>query len=262
MKNLEIFLSDGTKVFEAVISKQHGIISISKNTTMPSLEAIVTSAINGEYILEFEDSTIDTSALDDIFQRVELLKNDDSFHIKFDVITPQKVLEYVYGDKIETPVDMQKIADFFNIDVKENNALSYDGIALNRDYGYKIEYKKGDYGTVKDRFTVGHELGHIFLHFPTHTNSFMDTGDDYQMVARGASSSMYTDYKLEQEAESFAAQLLMPKKEIECFIDESRTQPPLMSSLKRHFNVSNGAIFRTLKSYNLLDKVIDDCRWW
>lgn len=261
MKNLEIFLSDGTKVFEAVISKQYGIITLSNKNIMPSLEAIVTSAIDGNYSIEFKNKTIDTSKTNDVFKRVEMLKKEDSFHIKFDVITPQKVLEYVYGESVKIPVNVNEIANFFCIKINENDDLPYDGMAINSDDGYRIEFKKGDYGDVKERFTIGHELGHIFLHFPTHNNSFMDNGDEYQTVARGASSSRYANYKFEQEAEEFSAHLLMPEKEIQKYIHLS-TKKIRMSELKKKFNVSNGAIFRTLKNYNLLDKVIDDCRWW
>jgi len=261
MKNLEIFLSDNTKVFEAVISKKDGIVAVAKNNIMPSLEDIVISVIEGKYKIEFENDTLDTSTTDDIFQRIEMFKKDDTFNVVFDIITPSKVLEYVYCDTIKVPVDVKKIATFFNIEVSENNKLPYDGIAINRTKGYTIEFKKGDFGVVKERFTIGHELGHIFLHFPTNSNSFMDSGDEYQAVARGASSSMYANYKLEQEAESFAAQLLIPEKEIRNYIENSQLKP-MMSELKKMFKVSNGAIFRTLKSYNLLDKVVDDCRWW
>ena len=262
MKNLEISLTDGTKVFEAIVSNMNGIVAVSKNSLMPSLEELVKSVINGSYKIEFEDFTLDTSKADTIFERIEMFKNEDSFNVSFETLTAEKVLEYVYGDTLEFPIDVKKIADFFGIEVKEDKTLKYDGIAQASDGSYLIKYKKGDYSPVRERFTIGHELGHIFLHFPNNKNSFIDTGDDYQLAARGASSSDYTDYTLEQEAEAFAAQLLMPKKEIERFIQESQTQPPFMSSLKRHFAVSNGAIFRALKTYRLYDKVIDDCRWW
>jgi Zn-dependent peptidase ImmA (M78 family) len=165
---------------------------------------------------------------------------------------------------------MQKIADVFNIEVIENSTLKYDGVAVANNGNYKIEYKKGNYGgNVKDRFTIGHELGHIFLHFPSGNNSFMDNiYEDYsieentQMAARGATSSSFENIQQEQEADSFASALLMPENQIIKIIKESGGIKPSMSSLKRKFNVSNGAIFRALRKYGLLDKVIDDCRWW
>jgi len=164
---------------------------------------------------------------------------------------------------------MQKIANFFNIEVTENSTLKYDGIAVANNGNYKIEYKKGKYGNVKDRFTVGHELGHIFLHFPSSNNSFMDNiNEDYsieentQIAARGASSSSYENIQQEQEADAFASALLMPENQIMKIIKESGDIKPSMSSLKRKFNVSNGAIYKALNKYGLLDKVIDDCRSW
>ncbi len=262
MKNLEILLNDGTKVFEAIISNTKGIVAVSKDALMPSLEELVKSVIAGKYKIEFENFMLDTSEAKEIFDRIEMFMKEDSFHISFETLTANKLLEYVYGDKVEIPVDVKKVAGFFGIDVLEVPTLAYDGLAKASDGSYMIQYKKGDFSPFIERFTIGHELGHIFLHFPANKDVFVDKGDDYQMAARGASSQSYTDYALEQEADAFAAQLLMPKKEIERFIEESKTHPPFMSSLKSHFAVSNGAIYRALKAYGLYDKVIDDCRWW
>ena len=86
--------------------------------------------------------------------------------------------------------------------------------------------------------------------------------ENTQIAARGASSSSYENIQQEQEADAFASALLMPENQIMKIIKESGDIKPSMSSLKRKFNVSNGAIYKALNKYGLLDKVIDDCRSW
>jgi len=46
MKNLEIYLDDGTKVFEAIISNHTGIVKVDSNTKMKTLELLVQSVID------------------------------------------------------------------------------------------------------------------------------------------------------------------------------------------------------------------------
>jgi len=72
--------------------------------------------------------------------------------------------------------------------------------------------------------------------------------ENTQMAARGAASSSFENLQQEQEADAFASALLMPENQIIKIIKESGDTKPYMSSLKRKFNVSNGAIFRALKN--------------
>lgn len=272
MKRLRLFTNKNQKrlAFDGIISRQNKLI-YTQYCLIDSFKETVESILDKTFYVEYPDYIFKVDKIENCFERFEKVASKTNLiNCKIDTIDANYILDIVYDDDIDTPVSMQKIANFFNIEVIENNKLDYDGIAVANNGNYKIEYKKGDYGNVKDRFTVGHELGHIFLHFPSSNNSFMDNiKEDYsleeesiQMAARGAISSSFENIQQEQEADAFASALLMPENQIIKIIKECGDNKPYMSSLKRKFNVSNGAIFRALKKYGLLDKVIDDCRWW
>jgi Zn-dependent peptidase ImmA (M78 family) len=271
MKRLILFTNKNQKrlAFDGIISRQNKLIH-TEYCLIDSYKETVESILDKTFYVEYPDYTFKVDDIDNCFDRFEKVATETNLiTCKLNTVDANYILNIVYGDDIETPVSMKKIANFFDIEVTENNKLNYDGIAVANNGDYKIEYKKGDYGNVKDRFTVGHELGHIFLHFPSSNSSFIDNiNEDYaiekstQMAARGAASSSFENLQQEQEADAFASALLMPENLIIKIIKESGDTKPYMSSLKRKFNVSNGAIFRALKKYGLLDKVIDDCRWW
>lgn len=271
MKRLILFTNKNQKrlAFDGIVSRQNKLIH-TEYCLIDSYKETVESILDKTFYVEYSDYIFKVGDIDNCFERFEKVATKTNLiTCKLNTVDANYILKIVYGDDIETPVSMQKIANFFDIEVTENNKLNYDGIAVANNGNYKIEYKKGDYGNVKDRFTVGHELGHIFLHFPSSNNSFMDNiNEDYsseentQMAARGAASSSFENLKQEQEADAFASALLIPENQIIKIIKDSDNEKPYMSSLKRKFNVSNGAIFRALRRYGLLDKVIDDCRWW
>ena len=271
MKRLILYTNKNQKrlAFDGIVSRQNKLIH-TQFCPIDSYKETVESILNKNFYVEYSDYTFEVDDIDNCFERFEKVATETNLiTCKLDTVDANYILKIVYGDDIDTPVSMQKIANFFNIEVTENSTLKYDGIAVANNGNYKIEYKKGKYGNVKDRFTVGHELGHIFLHFPSSNNSFMDNiNEDYsieentQIAARGASSSSYENIQQEQEADAFASALLMPENQIMKIIKESGDIKPSMSSLKRKFNVSNGAIYKALNKYGLLDKVIDDCRSW
>jgi len=263
VKRLTLYTTSEKKriAFDGIVSKNCELVYTHK-VLAKSYENIVKSILDGGFEVEYPDNTFSINDIEDCFKRFEAVAEQTQL-INADVklIDAEYILDIVYGDSIDVPISMKKIADFFNIELKENSELAYDGRAVANNGKYTIEYKKGDYGNMKDRFTIGHELGHIFLHFPSRQASFIDNGDEFLVAARGATSEQYADYTLEQEAEQFASSLLIPEKEVKKIINEYNGKP-LMSQIKRRFNVSNGAIFRALQKYNMLDRVIDDCRWW
>jgi len=274
MKNLEIYLDDGTKVFEAIISNQTGIVKIDSNTKMKSLELLVQSVIDGEYKLEFENKILDTSCVDTIFDRIEMFKNEENFKIVFDVVSPIKVLEYVYGNDIPFYKDIKKIVEFFNVEINSVENIKGIGEALFSNNKFSINYKKQYYKQRED-FTIAHELGHIFLHFSTDKKiHFEDFDEDLkpsnntnytQILKAGRDDISNYNKQLEDEADNFARSLLVPKFQLEKFINDFEDrykQKPNMSYLKNEFCVSNGTIFYALRNYNLLYKVYDDCRYW
>jgi len=263
MKRLLIYTNKNKKrlAFDGIITRKNELF-FTKFCLIDSYKEIVLSILDKSFTMEFKDRNFTVNDIEDTFERFDTVEQETNLiHKNIQTVSPDYILDIIYPDGIEKPINVNKICNFFNVNIEQDNQLEYDGLAISDVNTYTIKYRKGQYGDVKDRFTIGHELGHIFLHFPSNKASFMDKGDDLRMVARGATSSSYKDFKLEMEAERFAAELLMPKNEIEIFL-LGANRSVYMSELRRMFNVSNGAIYKALNTYGLLSKVIDDCRSW
>ena len=106
------------------------------------------------------------------------------------------------------PVDINKIARLANANV-EITALKdgLSGFAYQKN-GTRFIGVSVDEGQERQRFTLAHELGHIFLH----KNDALRY-DNGLMMFRNLHSSDGTDIK-EIEANRFAAELLMPEEEL------------------------------------------------
>lgn len=88
-------------------------------------------------------------------------------------------------------------------------------------------------------FTIAHELGHFFLHF-----NDLDNG-----IISYRHAELYANYspeerKKEEDANHFAAELLMPKDTFISFFIKNSTQPfdKLVSEMAGFFGVSEAAI--------------------
>ncbi len=87
----------------------------------------------------------------------------------------------------------------------------------------------------RDRFTIAHELGHLFLHFP----QIKKTDPDAGMVAtRWVSDTDEEQRRAEWEANWFAAAFLMPKVEFERAF---RKRANDLRSVANYFGVSTHA---------------------
>jgi Zn-dependent peptidase ImmA (M78 family) len=118
-------------------------------------------------------------------------------------------------DLRKLPIDVNKIARLTNTEVRVDelkNGLS--GFAYQKNNTKFIGISSGD-GRLRRRFTLAHELGHIFLH--KNNSVSYDVG---LMMLRNEHSSDGTDIK-EIEANRFAAELLMPEKELRKDMSES-----------------------------------------
>lgn len=112
------------------------------------------------------------------------------------------------GEKIAAPVDLEKLADFLDIKIKEDINLERENIIgqicfENDKAVVSINPAQNTY-LPRKRFTLAHEIGHFCLHTDNVKNGFKD---NKKTMSR---SESYWDIK-ESEANSFAAQLLMPK---------------------------------------------------
>lgn len=94
----------------------------------------------------------------------------------------------------------------------------------------------------RQRFTIAHELGHYVLH-----RSLIGDGniDDAAYRSDGSVKNNRIGPREEQEANQFAANLLMPMEAIRRFWDRAHGDA---GQLARMFNVSEGAMKIRLKS--------------
>lgn len=145
----------------------------------------------------------------------------------------------------QAPVDLIKIANNFEILIHEiplEDDLS--GMALKEEDQFLIVINKKHHEKRK-RFTLAHELGHIILH-ADQLEKGVHVDKANQVLRRDISSSAGID-KMEIEANSFAASLLMPESllplnEIGSYSLEEILGASLIDKLAKEFKVSNSAM--------------------
>ena len=211
---------------------------------------ILELAINGEYELEFVDSIFKIDE-GDVFKNLEKLKENPLYKDKIIIkkVDYQDILEYTNQNK--PPIDLDKICNFFNIKVEKKEDLFYDGLSKYENNQYFIIYKSGITSPYRERFTIAHELGHIFLHFSEDKKTFIDEHlnrklkeKNLKAAARGLNH--LSDIEVEREANNFAADLLMPKEIIFKYLFFS---PKKISNI---FKVSKEAVEIRLKTLGMI----------
>lgn len=107
----------------------------------------------------------------------------------------------------ELPIRVEEIAKRRGLTVLPyplENEIS--GILVIKDIGSTIGYNQHE-SRVRRRFTIAHELGHFELH-QNESNLFVDK--TFKVLFRGTSQDAESNTQLEQEANVFAASILMP----------------------------------------------------
>lgn len=145
----------------------------------------------------------------------------------------------------EAPVNIKKIAT--NLDIKIHEILLEDdlsGMALKEEDQFLIIVNKR-HSKKRKRFTLAHELGHIILH-SDQLEKGVHVDKANQVLRRDISSSAGID-KMEIEANSFAASVLMPESllplnDISSQSLEEILDTNLIEKLAAEFNVSNSAM--------------------
>jgi len=94
-------------------------------------------------------------------------------------------------------------------------------------------------GVMRDNFTIAHELGHFFLHYLPHKNEYRGQTFEIPRLGKG---------KCEQQANRFAAALLMPRAEFSALATATGSN---VSILAGRFKVSRQAAEVRLASLNL-----------
>lgn len=96
-------------------------------------------------------------------------------------------------------IDLSKIADILDVNIKESDLKVKDGYVKRSDRNITINENISE---GRKRFTIAHELGH-----------YISNGTE-DVFYRGAESYDGSKQAEEREANSFAAELLMPNKKV------------------------------------------------
>lgn len=151
----------------------------------------------------------------------------------------------------ELPVPIKRIVESLGL-----NIHSYDlgdnisgVLVINKDQG--IIGVNPLESSVRQRFTIAHELGHYILHKNSNESIFVDK--DFKVLFRNQESST-GEHKREQEANAFAAAILMPQRMLiekiqEHFID--LTDELAVKRLAQIFDVSVMAMTIRISNLNL-----------
>ncbi|MFT3701214.1 MAG: ImmA/IrrE family metallo-endopeptidase [Agriterribacter sp.] len=172
--------------------------------------------------------------------------------IKYMQIAEASAKELIRQFKVKTPpVPVHDIARRLGLDV-----IGYD---LGDDISgtLVIENGKGYIGfnpahsKKRQRFTIGHELGHFKLH---HSNNNLFVDKDF--IVKYRSSNSYTPKELlqEQQANAFSAALLMPDDFIRAELENlsNLSEIELIETLAKLFDVSVPAMTYRLNNLNYL----------
>jgi Zn-dependent peptidase ImmA (M78 family) len=149
--------------------------------------------------------------------------------------------------ELSIPIDITEAVTRLGGTVAEVPDCNGPQEAMIRRIGERFEITvKQNHATVRKRFSVAHELGHLFLHMGYLTNP------EKWGVASEYRDSVYHRFGYgieEDEANLFAAALLMPEKEFQTIIlsktnDGSTTQIANIKQIANHFKTSAKAVVK------------------
>ena len=105
----------------------------------------------------------------------------------------------------------------------------FDGLTSYTDGGYPVIFVNNNMSNDRLRFTLAHEFFHLIAHIPCDVEPWRD---------------------VESEANSFASEFLMPKKD--CYFELQRLAFNKLTILKAYWGVSKAAIIYRAKSLDLI----------
>lgn len=147
-------------------------------------------------------------------------------------------LDQYWNRKI--PVDPAQIAQSAGAKIYPDQSMQAEDLSGSFDIEGgtpTIRYNPYD-ASVRQRFTIAHELGHMLLQ---HGHSFRDNANNYS-----SSTALFR----ERDANSFAAELLMPKEVLDWLVFKENITD--VQELARLLNVSGAAMHYRLKNLGLL----------
>lgn len=136
-------------------------------------------------------------------------------------------------------IEIRKISDSILTDKLK---ISVGAIFFKKDDKQIVMINKDKYKLEEDiRFTIAHELGHLFLHWK---------GEDRYICYRHCSEHNDDDKITEDEADYFASCLLMPEEKIKKIINTS-SEMVNVESLSLIFGVSHIAMEKRLSELEI-----------
>jgi len=174
-----------------------------------------------------------------------------------------RVLDIIDRFTKNEPVNVVGVARELGLRVKRDAELSQgiSGYLMRQDDGRYVVASSGHEHPYRQRFTLAHEIGHFVLH-----KSLVDriggVDDDtkYRSTDRGDLYNTYIEKLHEQQANSFAANLLMPEDRVIAFVEQNKDDQgkvPL-TQLYRAFEVSPSAMRWRVDNLGLWPFVRDD----
>jgi len=154
----------------------------------------------------------------------------------------EQVLINTFGDidSMAFPINLNKVVDAYGLTIKQGT-FEDDDLQGAFDRASKTVYLSKDEDDFSNKnFTLAHEIGHFKLHEEVKT-------DVFSMHQLNTMLARHGEDKIEDQADSFAASLLMPKKVFVKFWKITRSVPTLMTI----FGVPSVAVRLRLNDLNL-----------
>lgn len=176
-------------------------------------------------------------------------------NLKFKKVTDAAVQLLINSKVTRAPVDVVKIAKLSGVIVEQTDLGDEVSGLLVIHSGQGVIAYSPDQGDQRKRFTIAHELGHYILHNQDSADAvFVDK--DFIVKYRSQKAYSEIEVRQEQEANAFAASLLMPKdlifEELKKERLQSMSESELIEELARIFDVSIPAMTFRLSNLNIL----------
>jgi Zn-dependent peptidase ImmA (M78 family) len=160
----------------------------------------------------------------------------------------------------EPPIDVEKICESIGLSVARKDVESISGFIVQNN-GKAVIGVNSSNVPARQRFTIAHELGHYLLHPPGTDDVHVDS--EFEVRFRDELSSQGTD-KSEQEANFFAAELLMPQEFIEADLrnvgkidlDGEFLIQGFLNNLAQKYDVSSQALLIRLTNLGVINSRI------
>ncbi len=143
------------------------------------------------------------------------------------------------------PIPIEEIATKMQIKISRAPSKEFSGLLIRKD-GRSLIGVNSDEALVRQRFTIAHELGHLFLH-PA-KDAFVDYRNN-----KNETHDFDSDQK-EKQANRFAAALLMPRKNIikdYKSLSKNLIEDEICILLSKRYEVSEDAMKYRLKNLGL-----------